>query len=249
MLDAWAGLFRTSARRGLFSPCPSRRGIRASGRGCQSSPARNSDWANYYDDTVYSPKALQYKNKLVSDFLDLVKPRDVWDFASNTGYFSRISSNKGIKTISFDMEPSCVELNYRESKNNREENILPLVLDLTNPTSSYGWGCNERMSILERGPADTALALAIIHHLTISNNIPFLNIAEFMSKVCNSLIIEFIPKYDPQVKIMLSNRDDSIIRYSQDTFEREFGKYFKLEHTMKIIESERTLYLMVKKEL
>ena len=108
----------------------------------------------------------------------------------------------------------------------------------------YYYLLNERMSILERGPADTVLALALIHHLAISNNLPFRKIADFLAKICNWLIIEFVPKSDSQVQKLLSSREDIFADYTRRSFESEFGEYFTTQDSSKIRDTERTLYLM-----
>ncbi len=207
---------------------------------------RGTEWANYYEDNNYSTEAFDEKKQLVAEFLDKINPEIVWDLGANTGPYSRIASNKGIQTISFDIDPAAVEKNYLECVRKRETNILPLLLDLTNPSPNIGWQNQERMSILERGPADSVLALALIHHLAISNNLPFKRIADFVSKFCNSLIIEFVPKSDSQVQRLLATREDVFPEYTQQAFESAFGQYFTIQDPVKIGDSERTLYLMRK---
>ena len=100
------------------------------------------------------------------------------------------------------------------------------------------------MSLIERGPADTALALALVHHLAISNNVPLDKIASFFAGICNSLIIEFVPKTDSQVRRLLASRDDIFNDYTKEGFEQEFVRYFTIEDSVPIRDSERTLYLM-----
>ncbi len=104
------------------------------------------------------------------------------------------------------------------------------------------------MSLLERGPADTVLALALIHHLAISNNLPLERVASFLGRICSSLIIEFVPKSDSQVQRLLSTREDIFPDYTQEAFESEFGRYFSIQSSVRIRDSERTLYLMRKRE-
>jgi hypothetical protein len=209
---------------------------------------KGTEWANYYESTNYSPTALDHKKQLVAKFLDKVRPKTVWDLGANTGLFSRIASEKGMNTISFDVDPAAVEKNYLECVKKGEANILPLVLDLTNPSPDIGWQNEERTSFLKRGPADVALALALIHHLAISNNLPFKKIADFFSKICHSLIIEFVPKQDSQVQRLLSTREDIFSNYNQQTFEDEFKKYFTIQDSVKVKDSERILYFMQKRQ-
>ena len=210
---------------------------------------QDTEWQNYYDNTNYSSDSFLKKKKIISEFLNIIKPKNVWDLGANTGVFSRIASDIGIETISFDIDPLAVENNYLEIKKRNEKNIFPLILDLTNPSPGIGWGNEERTSLEKRGPTDTVLALALVHHLVISNNLPFKKIAEYFSKLCKNLIIEFIPKTDSQVQRLLVTRKDIFTHYYEENFEEEFRKYFLIKLKKNIIGSERKLYLMCKKEL
>ena len=210
--------------------------------------AKNTEWADYYDKTNYSVKGFENKKKTISEFLDIVKPKTVWDLGANNGLFSRIASENRIFTVSLDMDSAAVEQNYLLSAVKKDKFILPLVLDLFNPTSSMGWGHKERMSLIERGPAGVIFALALVHHLAISNNLPFSIIAELFSRMSNSLIIEFVPKNDSQVQRLLSTRKDIFFNYNKESFEKEFSQYFKIQKVHQIKDSNRTLYLMKKIE-
>jgi hypothetical protein len=209
--------------------------------------AKGTEWANYYRDSSYSPNALEHKIQLVSEFLDTVHPRTVWDLGANVGMFSRVASKRGICTVSFDIDPAAVEKNYIECVKRGETNILPLVFDLTNPSPSIGWENKERMSIFERGPADMVLALALVHHLAISNNLPFNELVRTLSTICNWLTVEFVPKSDPQVARLLSTRDDIFPDYTQQAFENEFRRQFTIMSSVRIRDSERMMYLMRRK--
>ena len=180
--------------------------------------------------------------------IDKISPRLVWDLGANTGVFSRISSQKGIQTIAFDIDSIAVEKNYLECKKNKEENLLPLLLDLTNPSPFLGWESLERMSFVKRGPADLVLALALIHHLAISNNVPLDRLAIFFNNICKNLIIEFIPKDDSQIKRLLSTREDIFDDYTQENFELEFSKLFIIKESVKNPDSHRVIYYMQVKE-
>lgn len=209
----------------------------------------STEWGDYYSDTNYTEKSFEEKKQFISLAIDQVKPKLVWDMGANTGVFSRLASTKGINTISYDIDPLAVEKNYLSSSQNSEQNILPLILDLTNPSSGIGWNHNERMSIIQRGPADMVFALALVHHLAISNNVPLNKLAEFFSQISKFLIIEFVPKSDSQVKRLLLTRDDIFENYDEKNFEIEFSKFFKIINSKKILDSERTIYIMENKHL
>ena len=88
------------------------------------------------------------------------------------------------------------------------------------------------------------LALALVHHLAISNNLSLHKVADFFSQICKWLIIEFVPKNDCQVKKLLLSRGDIFPNYTQEVFETEFRKYFTILGTVKVRHTERTIYWM-----
>jgi hypothetical protein len=206
--------------------------------------ARKTAWSDYYKDINYSPEGFQNKKQIVSDFLDKLNPKVVWDLGANIGIFGRIASEKDIQVISFDSDPAAVEKNYVQCLLNSEKNILPILIDLTNPSSGIGWNNQERLSLFERAGADTVFALALIHHLAISNNLPLGEIADFFSRICNSLIIEFVPREDSQTQRLLSTRRDIFTGYTQQEFEKEFERLFLIRDSVPIKDSKRILYRM-----
>jgi len=207
-----------------------------------------TEWAEYYDGTNYTEQSFEMKKTFVAEMLDAVGPHSVWDLGANTGIFSRIAGSRGIPTVAFDIDPAAVEKNYLDCVRDNESCLLPLVLDLTNPSSGIGWAGQERLSIAQRGPADAVLALALIHHLAISNNVPLIKIAEFLHSICRRLIIEFVPKEDSQVQRLLATREDIFDRYDREHFEQDFQHYFDLQKCMDIEGSQRVLYLMERKK-
>jgi hypothetical protein len=212
-------------------------------RGLSWKPA-GTEWAEYYTDTNYTEEALHHKRQVVSGFLDRIHPASVWDLGANTGLFSRLASARGVPTVAFDVDPAAVEQDYRQCVEEKEVNLLPLVMDLTNPSPGIGWQNQERMSLLERGPADAALALALIHHLAISNNVPLASLADFFQQVARWLVIEFVPKTDSQVQRLLATRKDIFPDYTQEGFERAFARSFTIHESIDLRGSQRRLYLM-----
>jgi ribosomal protein L11 methylase PrmA len=196
---------------------------------------------------TYTARAMQHKGQIVSRFLDQTGSKVVWDLGANTGSFSRLASLRGSLVISADSDPACVEVNYLHCLEEGETNILPLLLDLTNPSPGLGWASEERMSMVERGPADTVLALALLHHLAFTNNLPFARIADFLSRICRWLIIEFVPKSDSQIQKLLRTREGIFPEYTQQAFETRFSEYFTLLDSVELEDSDRTLYFMEEK--
>lgn len=207
-----------------------------------------TEWADYYQDTNYSPSAFEQKRQIVAQYIEQARPASVWDMGANTGLFSRLASERGIPTIAFDIDPAAVERNYLDAREKKETALLPLLMDASNPTPGIGWANRERHSLRERGPADMVLALALVHHLAISNNVPLLRIAEFFQELGRTLVIEFVPKADSQVQRLLASRKDIFTAYDQEHFEQDFRRYFEIEASTPVQDSQRTLYLMRRKQ-
>ena len=203
-----------------------------------------TEWGNYYDITNYSDAAFEHKKQLVREWSTKVKPALIWDLGANNGVFSRVAGEEGAFVVSSDIDPAAVEQNYRQMKSEKAENLMPLLLDLTNPSPSIGWANEERDSFAARGPADMVLALALIHHLAISNNVPLLQLAGFFAAYGRWLLIEFVPKSDSQVQKLLVSREDIFTNYTREGFESAFRTQFKICESVNVRESERVLYLM-----
>ena len=208
---------------------------------------KGTEWGDYYNVTNYTDETLKLKGALVGSMIEQANPKSVWDLGANNGLFSREASKLGIETIASDIDPAAVEKDYLAVKQFGENHLLPLVIDLTNPSASIGWANRERDSLLTRGPVDLVMALALIHHLAISNNVPLGMVAEFLAAAGSWAIVEFVPKSDSQVKRLLATRKDIFPSYNEEGFENAFEEYFKLVKKEPIQGSERTLYLFRKK--
>ncbi|MBN1537560.1 MAG: hypothetical protein JW908_12555 [Anaerolineales bacterium] len=207
-----------------------------------------TDWAEYYQATNYSDKAFEHKKRLVSELIHEVSPKTLWDLGANNGEFSRLGIDlEDCSIISSDIDPGAVELNYLTCKKEHIKNILPMVIDLTNPSPAIGWANTERQSLFQRGPVDLCLALALIHHLAISNNVPLQDISNLLAQSGRKLIIEFVPKEDSQVKRLLASREDIFIDYHEDGLIRAFSQDFLLEKQIPIEGTCRTVYLFSRK--
>jgi hypothetical protein len=204
-----------------------------------------TEWADYYAaNNNYDAAALDAKAALLRGLLGEVNPKSVWDLGGNTGRFSRVAAALGAKTVCWDIDPSCVEANYRHVRQNNEANLLPLLSDLTNPSPGQGWAHSERMSVADRGPVDAVLALGLIHHLAISNNLPLEHVAAYFAKLGRTLIIEFVPKADSQVKKLLATRPDIFPEYTPEGFLAAFSKFCRVEKSIEIPGTVRTLHRM-----
>lgn len=204
----------------------------------------NTEWSDYYTFTNYSKESIEDKGRIIRQFIKDLKPEKIWDLGANDARFSSICSKLKIHTIAFDIDPLVVEKSYLNVKKNGDRFLLPLLMDLANPSSDSGWANMERASFTRRAQNATIMALALIHHLAITYNLPFIQIASLFKGLGDNLIVEFIPKEDSQLQKMLSNRVDIFSNYCQREFEVSFKKYFKIKQVIQIKNSKRFLYLM-----
>lgn len=202
-----------------------------------------TEWADYYQaNNNYGNEGLRHKAEVVGEMLAKLKPATVWDVGGNTGRFSRIAAKQGASVVTWDVDPACVEANWREVKRANETTILPLLLDLTNPSPGLGWAGTERSPFAARGPVDCVMALGLVHHIAISNNVPLDKIAAFFANITANLLLEFVPKEDSQVVKLLATRADVFPAYHREGLESAFAPYFRVVEAVDIPTTCRTLY-------
>ncbi len=198
---------------------------------------KGTQWADYYADTNYTDASMADKRRLVASFLDGAEGA-CWDLGANTGEFSRIAAEKGLDTVAWDIDPGAVERAYAA----KAPGVLPLLQDLTNPSPGLGWAGAERDSLEARGPVDVVMALALVHHLAIGNNVPLPDIAAYLARLGKRAIVEFVPKEDSQVRRLLASRRDVFPTYTLEGFEAAFAGLFETEAKEPIAGTARTLF-------
>jgi ribosomal protein L11 methylase PrmA len=216
--------------------------------GMRLQSASKTEWGDYYHNTNYSGASFKNKAAIVGELVCLAQPTTVLDLGANDGTFSRIAAESGAMVVSADIDPLAVEANYLKVKREHEERMLPLLVDLTNPSPDLGWANQERANFGKRARADMVLALALIHHLAISNNLPLGQVAQYFARLGDWLVIEFVPKGDSKVDTLLATREDIFPEYTVAGFEAAFGQEFEIREQRAVDGSERLLYLMKRKE-
>lgn len=207
-----------------------------------------TEWEEYYSNTNYTDDSFNIKKEIIDEFRLKIQPKNVWDMGCNTGVFSRIFSDNGVKVAAFDIDRLAIEKAYLTVKERDEKNIFPLIFDISNPSPALGFNNAERKTLTDRAnDVDLTLALALIHHLRITYSIPFDYLAGYFSKISKYLIIEFVEKEDSKIKTMLLNREDIFDDYTMENFEAEFSKIYNIIEKRPIPDTKRIIYLMEKK--
>jgi hypothetical protein len=211
-------------------------------------PKTKTQWVDYDQDRNYSLSGLKDKAEIVESFCTRFPGEIALDLGANTGEFSRILSKKYKYVIAADGDAMAVEKHVTHLEGSTT--ILPLVLDLANPSPAVGWANQERNSFQGRVQANCLCALALIHHLVITYGIPFAKLADWFSELLSSdgiLILEFVPKKDSQVQRLLAAREDVFTDYNKDQCIVAFQQYFTLLEESPVLESLRSILLFRKK--
>lgn len=201
-------------------------------------------WWDYEETHAYSDGAREAKDRLVLQLAGS-EPGVVWDLGANSGRYAELVSSAATHVVAMDLDHGAVERHWRRRVQNPRP-ILPLVMDLTNPSPSAGWALQERESLATRGPADTLLALALVHHLAIGNNIPMPMIVTWLATIGRRVLIEWIPKEDSQIQRLLMAREDIFPDYHQAAFERAFQERFRMVAREPVAGTGRVMYCFEK---
>ena len=210
----------------------------------------NTEWDDYYNQTNYNDAAYKFKKTFTKNWFGEINGSSLIDIGGNDGTFSREISDQATLAIVADIDPNAVEQNYKKVLKQGEKNIYPLVADVLNPAAGYGFNNEERFSFIERVEElklSGCLALAVIHHITLSGNIPFAFSARFFSKMSDNLLIEFPTRDDSWVQFLLqSKRDfkDHFDFYNEVNFEKDYAAYFEIVKKEAIPGAHRILYSM-----
>lgn len=204
-----------------------------------------SFWSSYYESHLnYTEAAFEEKKERLEGVVERIRPETVWDLGSNLGVFSRICARFGARVVAFDSDPGCVDELYRRLRDESGESILPLRVDLANPSPGLGWANRERKTILERGPADLILALGLVHHLRLGHNVPFELQAELFARCGRWLLVEFVAAEDEMARLLGAHKPELLADHQEERFVDAFENVFRVEDTMPLGESRRKLFLM-----
>ena len=203
-------------------------------------------WNEYYEESILNKEYLQHKQQVIDSMLDKTQGSSACDLGCNRGVFSKILAKKFQLVIAVDDDESSIATLYQDVKESGQS-ILPLCIDLANPSGNGGFNNEERDSFSERLNADLVVALALVHHLAIQKNIPLQTIASFLACARRYLIVEFVPPSDEKVVQLATNKQLVLMRYREDLFLEALRVHFKLIDETIVQASERKIFLFEKK--
>lgn len=203
-----------------------------------------TEWGSYEETHNYDAAGRSSKQGLVAAFVRAASARRVIDLGANAGEYSRVARAAGAElVIAADGDAMAVERAFHQLSEAKETGIHPLLVDLTNPAPAQGWSHGEWPSLAGRGPFDAVLSLALVHHLAIGNNVPLPGIAAMLAQLGTQVIIEWVPKADPQVQRLLSSREDIFDGYTEAGLIAAFdGVGLRAQQRAAVGDSGRTLF-------
>lgn len=202
---------------------------------------RRSDWIDYERARSYTAEGLAVKAAAVSGALESTRPDLVLDLGTNRGEYALLAARAAGSVVAIDGDETGVDDVYVRARADGSR-VLPLVMDLANPSPDQGWAERERQGLRSRGSADLVMALALVHHLRISVGAPVRAILDWLAELAPAALIEFVPKTDPMVRRLLAWREDVFDDYELDLFERALADRFAIRERVAVPGSERVLY-------
>jgi hypothetical protein len=202
-----------------------------------------STWSSYELTTTYTEADAERKREFVAAAVAAVAPRLVWDLGCNEGRHSRIAAETAETTVAMDADALVVGRLYEELRREGLKNVLPLVVDVTDPSPGLGWRLSERRPLTERGRPDLTLALALVHHVSISGNVPIDEFVGWLYALGGETVVEFPTRDDPMVQRLLSRkRSGDHADYNRDWFERSLRERYDIVTSQDLAGGQRVLY-------
>lgn len=201
-----------------------------------------STWSDYTTTHSYDPASFDEKLSFVGNVVSQEHYGTVWDLGSNTGTFSEILEQSADHVVSVDSDHESVERLYLRLRDRGDKKILPLVMDLVDPSPNQGWANTERSSFDNRNQPELILGLALIHHICLSGNVPIPAFLDWLAGTGAKLIIEFVGRDDVMVKEMLSRKLETHADYNLQNFETELDHRYEIGASKLLKDGDRKIY-------
>jgi len=206
-------------------------------------PRRRSTWDDYRETCSYSDSDAAAKHTFVEQTLAYDHVHTVLDLGANDGEYSLLAAGHADLVVAADADETVIDALYQRLCRDRVTNVLPLVVDLADPSPAIGWRNAERSSFADRARADVVLALALVHHLVIGANIPMAQVVEWLRSFDARVVVELPHPSDPMTLRLLANKPAGLFDdYGADAFERLLDAHFDVRSREELPCGTRTIY-------
>lgn len=204
---------------------------------------RDTAWSGYSQQNEYGEEDAAAKRAFVSEAAATRRWERLWDLGCNDGTYTRLAAEHARAAIAIDADEGSVDALYRKLREEGNRKILPLVMDLTDPSPELGWRGRERRDLSARGRPDLVLALALVHHLSISGGVPVQEVIAWLGDLGAASIIEFVTREDPMADLLLARKEPGAHPdYDREHFEAALRERFAVERELAICGGRRVLY-------
>jgi SAM-dependent methyltransferase len=205
---------------------------------------RGSTWSDYRDTCSYSDAGAEAKQAFVRSAIAGGDAGLVLDLGANDGVYSLLAAEQADYVVAVDGDEMVIDRLYRRLRAERNENVLPLVINLVDPSGGIGWRNRERAAFADRVRPDVTLALALVHHLAIAANVPLPEVVSWLRSFGGRLVVEFVHVDDVQVQRLLANKPAGLFDdYRREAFEALLAEQFLVHEQQSLPGGTRTLYL------
>jgi SAM-dependent methyltransferase len=204
----------------------------------------SSGWTEYGATTSYDSADAAHKAEVVDKAIRARSWKLVWDVGCNDGRFSRLAAAAADYVVALDADTAVCERLYQQLKTEQCSTILPLAMNIVDPSPALGWRGRERQTLLERGTPDLTLCLALVHHVAITNDVPIGEFLDWLRSLDSWVLIEFPTPDDPMVRrLVAAKRGRTHVDYDRPTFERLLAERFRIDETVELAAGTRVLYV------
>jgi hypothetical protein len=205
-----------------------------------------TEWSGYGEDNPYSDADAEAKEAFVREATAGRRWALAWDLGCNDGRYTRVASDACDYVVAVDADAAVAELLYRRLRDEGSHGILPLTMDVADPSPNLGWRGRERLALEERGRPELVLCLALVHHVAITANVPPASFLEWLAGLGTALVIEFPTREDPMVQRLLAAKGPRANPdYETDAFERALERHWRVERREALPSGTRILYRAV----
>jgi hypothetical protein len=202
-----------------------------------------STWGDYSQRSHYQSKELLLKADFVRGVAAQRHREQVWDIGANDGMFSRIAGEHSSTVLAMDADDLVVDRLYRELRADGTTGIVPMYMNFADPTPGIGWNGTERPPLPARSQPDLLLALAVIHHLALTHNVPTAAILDSFVSLGGEVVLEIPTENDPMVKtLMRHKRAGTHDAYTLDAIEAQIDDRFAVADRRELPGGTRVLF-------
>jgi hypothetical protein len=144
------------------------------------------------------------RRRAVEYALARVKPAGAFEVSYESPFYGTLAARAGVRTVAVAVNEDHVDALYRHARERRLD-LLPLVMDVRNPSPGFGLCGQTAAPATERLASDLVIALDATHHLGVRYRLNFDQIAAGLGTFARrALLIDFVDGSHPSTRAYLT---------------------------------------------